>query len=235
MTDTIATWVKKGFVAGPWPILNLSAPLGSSFNDAVNVNALRKLITCSPHIFGQALLKAGLNATFTKLDVSDAYKLVPCSPEDWRYYGIKWQGKFFHETQTAFGNKAAPAQFDDLMEIVVRITRTLGNILKQWVFRQLDDTICLSPANANYTKPFIETFRTVCKQLRIPLAPEDPKFEKAFGITQRGTVLGIIFDSTTLTWTLPEKKSNETITLLQAMLNSHTCPLLQFQRLHGKL
>jgi hypothetical protein len=59
MTDVLASWVKKGFVAGPFaeppiegfrgnplmaavqktkvrPILNLSSPKGRSFNDAVN-------------------------------------------------------------------------------------------------------------------------------------------------------------------------------------------------------
>ena len=59
LTDTIATWVKKGFVAGPFdcppvagfranplgvivkngktrPILNMSGPIGKSFNDNVN-------------------------------------------------------------------------------------------------------------------------------------------------------------------------------------------------------
>jgi hypothetical protein len=258
MTDTIATWVKKRFVAGPFdtpptpnfranmlmakeettkvrPILNLSAPIGASFNDAVCVNALRKLTMCSPNIFGQALLKAGVNATFTKLDVSDAYKLIPCSPQDWHFYGIKWLGKFFHETQTAFGNKAAPAQFDDLMETVTLITRTLAKTPKQWVFRQLDDTICLSPAHTNYAEKFAETFRAVCRQVRIPLAPEDPNFEKAFGLSQQGTVLGIIFNSTNLTWKLPPKKHTETLALLHAVLTSNTCTLLQFQRLHGKL
>jgi hypothetical protein len=85
------------------------------------------------------------------VDVSEEYKLSPCSPEDWHYYGIKWLGMFFQGTQTAIGNKATPTQFDDLIEIVVYITHTLAKIPKQWVFRQLDDTICLSPAGVQYS------------------------------------------------------------------------------------
>jgi hypothetical protein len=64
MTDTIASWIQKKFVAGPYetpplhnfranmlmakeeptkirPILNLSAPAEKSFNDAVDKQSLR--------------------------------------------------------------------------------------------------------------------------------------------------------------------------------------------------
>ena len=66
LTDTIATWVNKGFVAGPFdtpplpgfrenplgaverngkvrPILNMSGPAGSSFNDNVKEEELERL------------------------------------------------------------------------------------------------------------------------------------------------------------------------------------------------
>ena len=75
MTDVIASWVKKGFVAGPFtraplknfrqnpmmaaeqrtkvrPIMNLSAPLGESFNEAVDTRDLCKLRMSSAKLFG---------------------------------------------------------------------------------------------------------------------------------------------------------------------------------------
>jgi hypothetical protein len=253
MTDTIATGIKKKFVAGLFdtpppppnfrvnmlmakeeptkirPILNLSAPQGASFNDAVNVHALRKLTMCSPYIFAQTLRKAGKNALFAKLDCADAYKLIPCSPQNRRYYGFKWLGKFYFETQIVFGNRAAPAQFDDLAEIAVLLARTLAKIPKWWIHRQLDDTIIVSPQRTNYTPTFIETFQAVCKQLHVPLAPPDPNFEKAFGATTGGTVLVIIFDSNTLTWQLPEKKQTVTLNMLTAFMEAQHCTLHQFQ------
>ena len=82
MTDTLASWVKKGFVAGPFdrwplknfrvnllmavaqptkirPIMNLSAPTGSSFNESVNTLNLTKLRMSSPKIVGESILKLG--------------------------------------------------------------------------------------------------------------------------------------------------------------------------------
>ncbi len=258
MTDTIANWVKSKFVSGPFsepplpnfrtnmllakeekaklrPIINLSAPKGASFNEAVDTTTTLKLTMCSPAIFSQVLLHAGKNALFAKADLQNAYKLIPVNPEDWHFFGFKWLGKHFYETNTAFGNTEAPAEFDPLPETVVALTKIIANTPDYWVLRQLDDTLIVSPCDTNHTVQFIATFNVVCNNLGIPLAPLCPKFEKAFSATTRGTVLGVIFDSKTLTWNLPQEKVDESLLLLQKVMNQATCTLLQFQKLHGKL
>ncbi len=76
MTDVLATWLKKGFVVGPFerppfkgfrsnplmaavqrnkvrPILNLSSPKGSSFNDAVQESEIHLLEMSSARLFGK--------------------------------------------------------------------------------------------------------------------------------------------------------------------------------------
>jgi hypothetical protein len=75
-----------------------------------------------------------------------------------RHYWFKWLGRFFYETQTVFGNTAAPAQFDDLGEIISLISRTLTKIPKSWILRQLDDTIVVSPQSSGYTGKFVTAF-----------------------------------------------------------------------------
>jgi hypothetical protein len=130
MTDVLATWIKKGFVAGPFsetplvnfranplmaavqktkvrPILNLSSPKGRSFNDAVNEWAVENLLMSTPKAFGESLVKAGPGALFSKTDIQDAYKLIPNPVAEWRYYGFTWLGKFFLDTTTVFGSKVA--------------------------------------------------------------------------------------------------------------------------------
>jgi hypothetical protein len=95
MTDTIATWVNKGFVAGPFdtppmpgfrtnplkavvrngkvrPVLNMSSPIGSSFNDNVKQNSLERVHMSTPKEFGYALRDAGRGAVFSKYDICDA-------------------------------------------------------------------------------------------------------------------------------------------------------------------
>ena len=86
LTDKIATWVSKGFVAGPFvappvegfrvnplmaiarnnsvrPVINMSAPAIYSFNDNVNSFALEKVYMCTARQFSHSLLDAGINAT----------------------------------------------------------------------------------------------------------------------------------------------------------------------------
>ena len=112
MTDNIAHWVKKKFVAGPYrrrpyrqfrvnplmavrqrnkvrPVLNLSAPRGESFNDAVHEPSLKRLTMSTAKQFGQAVRRAGKNAVMAKYDISDAYKLIPGRKSQWRHFRFK--------------------------------------------------------------------------------------------------------------------------------------------------
>ncbi len=80
MTDVLATWIKKRFVAGPFdrppqegfranplmaavqrtkirPIMNLSAPKGASFNDAVDEASIDLLKMSSAKLFAEALVQ----------------------------------------------------------------------------------------------------------------------------------------------------------------------------------
>ena len=59
------------------PIMNLAAPKGNSFNEAVNPFAIRKLTMSSAKLFADSLRKAGRGAVFAKSDIRDAYKLIP--------------------------------------------------------------------------------------------------------------------------------------------------------------
>jgi hypothetical protein len=154
ITDVLATWVKKGFVAGPFreppmegfrgnplmaavqktkvrPILNLSSPKGRSFNDAVDAWQVENLQMSTPKGFGISIMKAGKNALMSKTDIQDAYKLIPNPKDEWRYYGFTWLGKFFADTTTVFGSKTAPASFNPLPETIVNITCSIKKIPKQ--------------------------------------------------------------------------------------------------------
>jgi hypothetical protein len=181
MTDVLATWLKKGFVAGPFDsppcesfqsnplmaavqrfkvrlILNLSAPTGLSFNDAVNSHDVDLLVMSSQKLFGDGLRKAGKGAVFSKTDIQDAYKLIPNAVAQWHLYGFEWLGKYFFDTTTVFGSKAAPALFDPIPDTIVNIACDLGNIPKTSVHRQLDDVPIVSRAGSGETEAFTKLY-----------------------------------------------------------------------------
>jgi hypothetical protein len=226
--------VKKRFVAGPFdnppfenfranplmaavkknkvrPIMNLSSPKGSSFNDALDETEINLLGMSSAKLFGEAVRKMGKGAVFSKQDIQDAYKLIPNPKEQWQFYGFEWLGKFFYDTTTVFGSKAAPASFDPLPETIVNIVCTLGKIPKNLVHRQLDDIPMVSPEGSRLTERFTKLYQEICKSVNVPLAPFCDKHEKAFSPTTFGTVLGINFDSVQMTWvTFGGKRSGYT-------------------------
>jgi hypothetical protein len=193
MTDVLATWVKKGFVAGPFqklpmkgfrgnplmaavqktkvrPFLNFSSPKGRSFN----VWQVENLQMSTPRIFADSILRAGKGALLSKTDIQDAYKLIPNPEAEWKLYGFTWLGKFFVDTTSVFGSKTAPASFDPLPETIVNIVCSIKKVPKQWVHRQLDDVPILSPRGSGYTEAFSNGYSQICKDLNVPLAKNCP-------------------------------------------------------------
>ena len=217
------------------PILNLSAPVGNSLNDAVDKIKIRKLTMSSAKKFGQTLIRLGRYSKFAKSDLVDAYKLIPIHPSNWKYYGFKWLGKFFVDTTTPFGSNTAPANFDDVGETLANVVQTICKTPKILIHRQLDDVPVIAPASSNLASEFSNTYKKVCKSLNIEMAEPCKNNEKAFEVSTTGTVLGIEFNSETLTWKLPLIKRNESIWLINDFLKKEKCTLIELQKLHGKI
>ena len=258
LTDEIATWIKKGYVAGPFncspvpefrtnplavvvkngkvrPILNMSGPKGKSFNDNVRKEDLEKIHMATAKKFGHALREAGQDALFSKFDIKDAYKLVPAKTSDLRLQGFSWLGKFFVETQQTFGGIPSVSNFDRLGRTKDLIVCMQSKVPRRQVFRVLDDSPCVCPAGTDGTRRFTEKMREVCKEINLPLADNCPKQNKAFELQKRGVVLGIGFDSSNLTWFLPEEKADKLIRRCWQMENAMHADLKQTQKLMGSV
>ena len=258
LTDTIATWVKKGFVAGPFecppvpgfqanplaavvrnrktrPILNMSGPKGSSFNDNVDKKKLEKLHMSTPKQFGQALRAAGKDALFSKFDIKDAYKLVPAKPEDYRLQGFCWLGHYFVGTRMSFGGVPSPINFDRLGQTKDLVVCLRSNTPSKHAFRALDDSPCVAPANSGITERFSKEMRELCRDTRISLADNCLLSEKAFEMVMRGTVLGVGFDSSDMSWFLSESKANKVKKRCLDAARSQHLDLKQVQKLMGSI
>ena len=258
LTDTIATWVKKGFVAGPFdvppmagfranplaavvrngkvrPILNMSGPKGRSFNDNVDKSKLERLHMGTAKQFGRALLDAGKDAVFSKFDLQDANKLVPAKTMDYLLQGFCWLDKYFVETQQGFGGVPSPSNFDRLAKTKDLVVCIESGTPRSKVFRALDDSPCVAHASSDIVEKFSQKMKEVCKELNIPLADNCPKAEKAFELQRRGTVLGIGFDSSNLTWFISEEKANKVVRRCLDVVNTSHVDLKQMQQLMGSV
>jgi len=258
MTDTLATWIKRGFVRGPFneppgklfrenplmaveqptkirPIMNLSAPKGRSFNEAVDMNFVKKLRMSTPRKFGELLLDLGGEGVMSKYDISDAYKLIKTHKSQWGCFGFKWLGKYFYDSTTVFGSRAAPEKFDSLPETVVNMCCFFTKMPKKWVHRQLDDVPFAAPRNSGLAEKFGWWYEKICKDCNIPLAGFCEQKEKAFRLEKEGTVLGVVFNSEQLTWRLANDKASKINQKIGKFCKQKACGLREVQSLHGKL
>ncbi len=258
LTDKIATWIKDGFVAGPFdtpplpgfranpliavarngkirPVINMSGPVGASFNDNLERSKLEKVHMTTAKQFGFSLKESGVRAVFSKFDIKDAYKLIPVKLGDIRLQGFYWLGKWFCETQETFGGVPSVCNFDRLGNTTTTLVVVLSEIEAAAVSRTLDDFQGVGPEGSGIAEKFTKVMKEVCGFLNIPLADTCPKNEKAFELATRGTVLGVGFDSSNLTWFISEEKSNKIVRRCLDILNSSHASLRQVQELMGSI
>ncbi len=69
----------------------------------------------------------------------------------------------------------------------------------------------------------------------LKLAADCPKLEKAFTLSTKGKVLGIMFDTVKLAWSLPEDKCLEYVSMISDALSLNELSLFNAESLLGKL
>jgi hypothetical protein len=257
-TTTLQEWIEKGFVAGPFfsppvtgfranvlmaeeqkdkvrPILNLSSPKGSSFNCNVDKLRIPKTYQSSARLFGQTLLKVGPGAIMSKMDMRDAFKLVPARIRDLRLQGFSWLGAYFIDTQQIFGGSPSVANFDQVAETILNIVLSETRISSAQVHRTLDDVACVAQPSTGECQEFTAGYRRICSELGVPLADNCPLREKAFSNETQGTVLGVEFNTERLEWRLTGRKIAAVLEEISLMQRSGHSDLKQMEKLAGRL
>ena len=228
VTDAVASWVKKGFVFGPVEkedipkgakingimvrpkpdgsariILNMSAPSGKSVNEGIDASLFPAEMS-STLKWLKVLELAGRGCVIMKIDWSDAYKHIPVRAEDIDLQWFMWLGKGFAELCLIFGTSSSVGIYDRAAKLVLWIVLKISSFPASLVCQHLDD-ICAAASSVAELQKFEEAYRNVAEQLGIQLAPTDNP-EKAFMACQEGVVLGVKYDTSAWTWSIPEDK-----------------------------
>jgi hypothetical protein len=258
ITDNIATWVSEGYAAGPFdsppcanfrvnpliavvqpgkvrPVLDVSSPSGESFNSSVSEHETETVKMASARQFSQLILDCGHGALMSKHDLVAAYKQVPCRVSDLRLQGFSWLGKYFVETRQVFGAKTSVCNYDIVGETLKLIALIESKIPATFVLRQVDDVPVVAPGDSGLCENFSATYKRVCGELNVKLAPDCPLMDKAFTCQKRGKVLGVKFDTTDLTWSLSDKKIQNALGSVKMAVTNDDISLKDCQRLVGRL
>jgi hypothetical protein len=258
VTETIATWIEKKFVSGPFdtpplknfrvnplsaidqgtkirPVLDVSAPKGASLNDNMNELCIEKVFMSSARKFSFSLYDCGRGAIMSKFDFVDAFKIIPAKIEDLRCQGFYWLHKYFIESRQIFGAKTSVPNFDIFANSIKVLANARLKIPERFFHRTLDDIPLVAPSYNNWCVKFSDNLIKLCSDLNIPLATDCPDSEKAFVCSKYGKVLGIFFNSENLTWKLPDEKYFKYLNFVFDILNKKTVSLKEMQSLIGIL
>ena len=94
-------------------IYHLSAPHGNSINNYINPDDYT-LSYCSVDDAYAILNLLGTGALMSKIDLKNAFRLIPIHPNDWNLLGICWRNKFYIDTCLPFGLCSVPFIFNQL-------------------------------------------------------------------------------------------------------------------------
>lgn len=209
-------------------IFNLSSPL----NGSVNNNIDRKFCSvqyCSVQDVG-GLLSAEYpkgNAWLAKIDLSDAYRMVPIRHQDWKFLGIQVNDQFYIDRMLPMGASSSCQIFQRISDSLRQML--LKRIPTARVFNYLDDFLFVgdSKESCDFT---LSAFECLCQELCVPIA-----HNKTVRPCQSMTFLGLGIDAAKLTMYIPAEKKTSTQKKLLEFLNTRSPRVKAWQSIAGSL
>ena len=169
----------------------------------------------------------GKGSLLAKMDIEEAYRIVPIHPDDKHLLGIHWDGQIYIDATLPFGLPSAPLIFTALADGLQWVLQERGN---SYVAHYLDDFITLGPPSSNQCSVNQRIILDSCRELGIPLAAH-----KSVGPTTCLVFLGIVIDTITMELRLPQEKLSKLKDLLSEWQFKKVCSREKLESLLGHL
>jgi hypothetical protein len=122
-------------------IVDLSFPRNGSINDGIS-SAFCSLQYASISDAVELIKHLGRGTELVKMDLANAYRIVPVHPEDQPLLGIYWQGNIYVDRALPFGLRSAPKIFSAIADFLSWILHWEGVLL---LIHYLDDFLFFGP------------------------------------------------------------------------------------------
>ena len=200
--------IPKPHQPGKWRlIVDLSSPTGYSVNDAIGSNMCHMHYASVPEA-ARYIRRLGTGTVLAKVDLQNAYRIVPVHPDDHHLLSFRWNNQVFIDTALPFGLRSAPKIFSAVADALAWILHSKG-VTHQ--LHYLDDFLLLgAPDSPQCADALAITYHT-CAELGVPIAAH-----KTEGPSCRLTFLGIQIDSIGMEVSLPVDKLARTIATVQS-------------------
>ena len=167
-------------------IVDLSSPWDHSVNDGISPSVC-SLVYASMQEAVELVCQLGRDTQLVKLDLKDAYRLVPVHPHDFQLLGVTWAGQTYLDCALPFGLRSAPKIFNAIADALA------WGLFCNGVPHQLhylDDFLLLGTPNTGQGSAVLHTALSTFDQLGVPVASH-----KTEGPATAITFLGVILDS----------------------------------------
>ena len=207
-------------------IHDCSRPIGTSLNDFATKDSVKY------QTIEEAVNLSNVDCFYSKIDLKSAYRSVAIHPSNYSFTGLKWKFvdhdsfTYMYDTKLPFGARKSPAIFHRLTQAVRRMMARRGFY---GIVVYLDDFLIVSSSFEQCR----ETMQVLIQLLRkLGFAINWKKVEDPNKIV---TFLGIEFNSTNLSLSLPDNKVKDLKALLNEFSDRKRASKRQLQSLAGRL
>ena len=179
--------VPKGHMTGRWRVIvHLSAPRNFSVNDGIS-EELCSLSYASLDDAVDLIRRLGPGTQLVKMDLKEAYRIVPVHPDDQHLLGISWNGQVYIDRALPFGLRSAPKIFTAIADALAWSLHA-GGI--RFVLHYLDDFLFIGAPNSLEATHAAQLATITFADLGVPVA-----VHKTEGPSSCVTFLGIQVDT----------------------------------------
>ena len=208
-------------------IHHLSYPAGQSLNDYIDpANCAVQYTSFDEAV--KLVQDLGHKCELFKMDIKNAFRLLPVNPLDFDQLGFTFDDKFYFDRAVPFGCSLSCNLFNRFADLLQHIVKRKAQT--QSLLHYLDDFLGGGKQKSGHCLFLMKIFSQSMEQLGVPLAEE-----KTEGPTTKLTFIGLELDSQDMVVRLPQEKVNEIRAMLKTMLNKSRCTLKGMQSLIGIL
>ncbi len=154
---------------GKWrTIVDLSSPSGGSVNDGIDPSTC-SLAYASLDNAVELIISLGRGAELVKMDLKDAYRIVPVHPQDHHLLAIEWDGAMYVDRCLPFGLRSAPKIFTAVADSFTWALYCQG---VRYVMHYLDDFLLVGPPGTSEASAAADLAASTLRNLGVPIAPE---------------------------------------------------------------
>ena len=162
-----------------------------------------------------------------KINIKNAYRVVPVHPVDRHLLAIAWRGKLFVDGALPFGLRSVPKIFTALADALEYIIKQHG---VEHLWHYLDDYITVGKPSYEECPTNLDIMMAVCHTLGVPLASneiEGPASTIAF--------IGILLDTRHMEICLPPEKLHRLKQVIDEWSSKSWCTKCYLESLIGLL